>query len=128
MVKLEIVSPIKGKGYDEEKSYLCREVVKDELNYIELGLVLRDEADPVKTHMDLEVEVKTPDKDQDVVMKSTGNVMNVIESGAKKQIYYYPFHYEFKKPGAHNIQFLVTTEQGVKTTNIQVVGVGKDER
>lgn len=122
MTELKTINPMRGKGFEESKQYLAREQVKDELNYIDIGLLVLDEnGDAVR---DVEVKITTPDKDQDKTLTSTGNVYTEYVNGRKKRSYYYPFHYEFKTPGDHVITFESQGKQAV----VGVVGVVADER
>jgi len=100
-VTLEIISPFPGKGLG--RKYLARDEIKDEANYIELGLLCRDNGGvSVK---DATVIVETTDKDQDKKLVKTGNMTKVYVEEVCQCIFYYPFHYEFKKPGKHTILF-----------------------
>jgi len=101
METIEIISPIPSKGLGRE--YLARPQVKDEMNYIELGLVVFDEKGKSKDN--LEVVVETTDKEQDVTMECTGNMTNIAVEGVIKKVYYYPFHYEFRNVGENKIKF-----------------------
>jgi len=110
---LEVISPIRGKGLDRE--YLARDEVKDEANYIELGLVLRANGEIVK---DAVVEVVATDTDQNKTLNGTGNMTTIYVNGAKRVVHFYPFHYEFKTAGNHTITF--THEGQNEVVNLEV--------
>lgn len=101
MKKIEIISPLRGKGLDRE--YIASDKLESEANYIELGLIVYN--DDGNITRDDEVTVETTDSEQDKVINGTGNVTSIYENGTKKTIYYYPFHYEFRSTGNHTITF-----------------------
>lgn len=117
---IEVISPINGKGLGRE--YLARDPMLDEFNYVELGLVVRDSAG--KDVRDVKVEVTATDTEQNKTLESTGNQTTIYVNGAKKVVYYYPFHYEFKTPGDHSVEFKVD----IKTARADFPGVPSDER
>lgn len=101
--RLEIVSPLPGKGLGRE--YLAAPEVVDESNYIELGAILYGEdGEPVS---DQEVRVSVTGEGILVAkrMKGTGNVMNTYKDGQRITVPVYPYHYEFKTAGDHEIVF-----------------------
>jgi len=97
---LEVINTNQGQGLGRE--YLARPVAFDEKNYIEIGLVVRINDEDKN---DQTVTITTPDSNQDKEMTSTGNVKKMIYNGAQRVVSYYPFHYEFKTPGTHEINF-----------------------
>ena len=101
MASIEIISPIAGKGLDRE--YLARPNVMDEKNYLEIGLVVYDEKG--KSMNEIKVKVETTDKDQNVKLKGTGNMTNIVVNGIPVKVYYYPFHYDFRTIGNNTIKF-----------------------
>ncbi len=101
MKKIEIISPIRGKGLDRE--YVANSQVENESNYVELGLVVYDDAGEI-TKMD-KVVITATDETQSKTINTTGNVTRIYTNGVEKTVYYYPFHYEFKTAGDHIITF-----------------------
>lgn len=116
---LEIISPMSNKGLG--RTYLARDEVLDEANYIELGLVIYDEGE---TYYDnLLVEVEATDESFNKTMNGTGNICKIYPNGAEKTVPYYPFSYEFKTAGEHTITF----KYGELTQSV-VLQVGEDTR
>lgn len=101
MEKLQIISPMANKGLGRE--YFASEVVKDESNYIEIGLVVYDHYGDVDRNT--QVVVMATDSSQNKTMNGTGTIGRIYENGVKKEVYYYPFTYEFKTAGEHTITF-----------------------
>jgi len=119
MKSITIISPIRGKGLD--RTYLSRNEIKDEANYIELGLVVRDDAgEPVNN---VSVVITATDDSQNKTLASTGNVTPIYEDGVKIKTSYYPFRYEFKTIGVHTITFVA---EGL-TEKVEL-DVAEDER
>ena len=118
MRNLEIISPFSNKGLGRE--YLSGPL-KDEKNYIELGLLITDEKG--KSINGVDVSVTATDSSQDRTMNGTGNITKVYKDGHPREIYYYPFHYEFKSEGEHVIIFKTDTEETSVT-----ISAKKDER
>lgn len=116
---LEVVSPIPIKGLGRE--YLWRPQVKDEYNYVYIGLIVRLDGEPVK---DREVEIEATDSSQNKTLNGTGNVYPVYVNGAKVIIPYYPFNYEFRSGGDHQITF---STHGIKAT-VNFPNVAEDTR
>ena len=108
-MKFEIINPIDNKGLGRE--YVAAPEVKDESNYIELGLLLINEAGEFEKSAT--VEVNTSDAAQDRTLAGTGNVTKIYTDGNKKQVPYYHFHYEFKTAGDHTITFKCAGEETV---------------
>ena len=119
--KLKIINPIDGKGVFEGRQYLSRSEVKDEANYVELALVITKENGEINKLA--EVEVKATDERQNKQMNGAGTIFKTFENGKKKEIYCYPFHYEFKTPGKHTIEFSAVGQKIEK-----VIDVVEDER
>ena len=103
---LEIISPIPGKGLESAREYFSRPEIKDEANYIELGLVVRNEQGTAVNNV-VVTAGSNQDETQNREMEGTGNVYNVFISNKKYKIPYYPLHYEFKSTGTHHITFTV---------------------
>ena len=101
MEKLQIISPMSNKGLGRE--YVASESVQNEYNYIEIGLVVYDSAG--EPDRNTEVIVEVTDQTQNKTMSSTGTVGRIYENGVKKEVFYYPFTYEFKTAGEHTITF-----------------------
>jgi hypothetical protein len=102
MKSITIISPIATKGLGRE--YLSRAEIKDEFNYIELGLVVRDDADKVVKNV--EVVITATDESQNKTLSNTGNVTPIYVDGVKIITPFYPFSYAFKTPGEHIITFV----------------------
>lgn len=101
MYTLEVISPINNKGLGRE--YVAAPEIVDESNYIEIGLLVKDESGAyLKTPT---VEVIATDSFQNRTMAGTGNVTPIYPDGNKQVVSYYPFHYEFKTAGEHTITF-----------------------
>lgn len=116
-IELEIINPISGKGFEEAKEYLARPEVVDELNYIELGLIVRVDRTEVK---DKSVEIKATDATQNKSFTGTGNLATIYLDGLKKIVSYYPFRYEFKTEGEHVIDFLCEEITEKLTLNVSL--------
>lgn len=101
MKTLEIVSPIDGKGLGRE--YIANPTAEKPENFIDIGVVFRDENGYVIR--DENVKVTTTDSSQDKDMNGASSLMKIYENGSKKFIYYYDFRYEFRFPGDHTITF-----------------------
>lgn len=125
-MSLQIIDPIPGKGRDkthiERPDEYCdhcgQSMPYNDTHSIDLGLVVRNEAgESVK---DQEVEITTTDKDQNVVLKGTGNTTRIplADSDKKETVYVYMYHYEFKKSGKHKITFKVGDEIEVVTLDV----------
>lgn len=98
-ITLEIFSPIPSKGLGRE--YKASPEVVDESNYIELGLIVRDENGNILK--DRTVEVEATDSTQDKTINESGNYSPRINPPAGGN--FYPFHYEFRTSGNHLISF-----------------------
>ena len=103
MTTLEIINPIPRKGHGRSP-LLSRDTIRDEANYIELGLIVRDTAGfPVR---DKQVVVTSNrDASQNRTMEATGNVVPIFVNEQRIKVHFYPFHYEFRQPGTHKITF-----------------------
>lgn len=101
MSSLEIISPMANKGLG--RKYKASEITEDESNYIEIGLVIRDD-DGKSTNLD-KVIVTATDESQNKEINTTGNVTKVWIEQSQKTVYYYPFSYNFYTPGTHTITF-----------------------
>ena len=101
MKSLTIISPIPGKGLGRE--YIAGSQVIGEENYIELGLIVKDDAgNPIK---DIIVEIEATDSTQNKTLNGTGTVKKIYDGEVPTLTPYYPFHYEFKTAGDHVITF-----------------------
>lgn len=101
MSSIEIISPIAGKGLGRQ--YKAQSEIVDESNYIELGLIVRnDNGIPIK---DAVVIITSTDSTQNKTINSTGNVYPKYENNVRIITPYYRFHYEFKTAGEHIITF-----------------------
>ena len=101
MESLKIISPIPSKGLGRE--YHSSPEVVDDSNYIEIGLVVRNSnGESIK---DAQVTVESPDPSQNKTMDGTGNIVKIYNSGIPEMVYYYPYHYEFRSSGVHEITF-----------------------
>ena len=101
MKSITVISPIRGKGL--ERTYLSRSNIKDEFNYIELGLIVRNDAG--KPVDNTTVTVTATDSSQNKTINGTGDVTPIYEDGVKIKMPYYHFSYQFKMPGEHIITF-----------------------
>ena len=110
MSELQIIDPIPGKG--RGRQYIANlNGIENESNYIELGLVLRnDDGKPVNN---LQVTITATDSTQNKTLNSTGNVKKIYKDGVPELVHYYPFHYEFKTAGTHTITFSANDMQEV---------------
>lgn len=101
MKSITIISPIQIKGLG--RTYLSRPNIKDEFNYIELGLIVRDDSGkPIDNAI---VTVTATDNSQNRTINGTGDVTPIYENNVKMITPYYHFSYEFKYPGEHTITF-----------------------
>ena len=109
MITLEIYNPITGKGID--KKHTASLVVENEENYVDIGVVVRDEKGV--SLCDRKVVITATDSEQNKTLESTGaeHRNREVNDGHKIPMYYYPFHYEFRTEGKHKITF---TCEGVK--------------
>ena len=107
MSSLEIISPINGKGLN--RKYVAKPgigekgVSYDESNEIILGLVVKNDAGDVVNNVTVAVE--STDTTQNATLNGTGNVGKIYVDGNEKQVYYYPYTYQFKTSGKHTITF-----------------------
>ena len=100
--RIEIVSPIPGKGLGREYSATTTEE-RNEGNYMVIGAIVYDAAgEPSKTAL---VNVTATESDQDEIKQGTGVVMNVYVDGQKRQLPVYSYTYEFHQSGKHTITF-----------------------
>lgn len=114
MKSITIISPIAIKGLG--RTYLSRPEIKDEFNYIEIGLIVRDEnGNPVKN---AEVVITATDSSQNKTIDVTGDVTPRYENGVKIKTHYYHFSYAFKTPGEHSITFTAEGLSEVVTFNV----------
>lgn len=95
---LQIVSPLAGKGLGRQ--YVASPDIKDESNYIDIGLIVTNPDGSVNTTATVNVTATDSSQNKEIVGTGTfwGNPHNV---------YYYPFEYQFKTPGDHTITFTV---------------------
>jgi len=101
MSSIEIINPIPGKGAG--RTYTAQPQIIDESNYVELGLVVRDDAgEPIKNVV---VTITATDETQNKTLNNTGNVYPRYENEVRIMTPFYPFHYEFKTVGDHTITF-----------------------
>jgi len=101
MTTIEIISPIGGKGLG--RTYQASPEIVDELNYIEIGAIIRNEDGVVVK--DATVVVEATDASQNKELVGTGDLTPIYPNGKKTFVSYYPFHYEFKTSGDHTITF-----------------------
>jgi hypothetical protein len=99
--KIEIISPMANKGLG--RTYLARPILKDEFNYIDIGLVVYD--DDGKIVDNVKVDVVATDTSQNKSMNGTGNVTRIYPDGSVRVVPYYFYEYEFRTPGEHTITF-----------------------
>jgi len=103
MTTIKIISPIAGKGLG--RIYTAQPQIVDETNYIELGLIVRDDAgEPIKNAV---VIITATDDTQNKTLNGTGDVLPQYENEVRIITPFYPFHYEFKTVGDHTITFSV---------------------
>ena len=101
MKSLKIISPINGKGLG--RRYTAQSQIYDESNYVELGLIFRNEnGDPISNAL---VTVEATDQSQNKQINGTGFTTPIPENGSAIATPYYQFHYEFKTTGQHVITF-----------------------
>jgi hypothetical protein len=100
MKTITIISPYSDKGLGRE--YIASPEVKDESNYIELGLLVKEGEKFIR---DAIVEVTATDSTQNKTFDGTGSMTKIYIEGSKKFVPYYNFHYEFKTSGKHEITF-----------------------
>lgn len=121
MCELKIINPIIGKGIFDGRKYLSRKKIKDESNYVELALVIKDENG--KFDKTQRVEIIATDDKQNKIHNGAGSLVTIQHKGrgqSKKQAFGYPFHYEFNTPGVHKIEFRVPNLSKSATTTIVV--------
>lgn len=119
MKSITIFNPYSNKGTGRE--YSARSQVKDEQNYIVLGLIVRDDSgNEIKN---VPVTITATDSIQNKTLNGTGDIRKIYIDGIPKTVPYYEFYYEFKTPGDHTITF--TAEE--LTTQI-TVSVSEDNR
>lgn len=99
-ITLEPFEPIPGKGLGRE--YKASPEVQDESNYIEIGVIVRDENGNILK--DKLVTVSATDINQCKIINGSGNYSPRINPPAGGN--YYPFHYEFYVSGRHRISFI----------------------
>ena len=119
MREIKIISPMSNKGLG--RVYTAQPEIVDETNYIELGLIIRnDSGDIVK---DAEVTITGTDTEQNKTLNGTGNITKIYKDGVPESVHYYPFHYEFKTVGTHTITF---TANGYQEVSIDLVVTEED--
>lgn len=119
MKSITIFNPYSNKGTGRE--YSARSQVKDEQNYIILGLIVRDDSgNEIKN---VPVTITATDASQNKTLNGTGDIRKIYIDGIPKTVPYYEFYYEFKTPGDHTITF--TAEE--LTTQI-TLSVSEDNR
>lgn len=118
-VTLEVIDPIPGKG--RGRSMLARQNVKDEANYIVIGLIVRDQDGNELS--DKSVSIESTDASQNKILNNTGNVRKIYINNVPKTVPYYEFSYDVKTSGKHTIKF---TCEGV--TQILEFNAGVDNR
>lgn len=96
-VSIQIVNPLNGKGLGRDP-YIASPVIKDESNYIDIGLVVTNPDG--SNNNTATVTVTTSDPSQNKELKGTGTFW-----GNPHNVYYYPFEYQFKTAGDHVITF-----------------------
>lgn len=102
MITIEIFNPVPGKGQTKVHAHNPKGI-EDEEDYVELGLIVRNEqGEAVKDRL---VTVNAPGSQQDKTMNGTGAHRKVVRNGARVSTPFYPFHYEFKSEGKHTITF-----------------------
>ena len=114
MTTLEIFSPIPKKGLGRE--YTAQPEIVDESNYIELGLILRNESG--ENIKDMEVVITGTDSQFNKTLNGAGNMGKVYKNGVPESIHYYPFHYEFKTVGDHTITFTADGQEESVTVTV----------
>jgi len=101
MESLKIISPIPSKGLG--RTYVASPEVINDSNYIELGLVVRNNnGESIKNVL---VVIESTDASQNKNLEGTGNITTIYNNGIPETVYYYPYHYEFKTSGVHEITF-----------------------
>ncbi len=111
MATIEFINIIPSKGVNKE--HRAANKIKNEDNYIDVGLVVRDDSGNCIADADLTIEVTRGQKITDqITLKGTGNIIPLVEKGVphylnpkKIKTPYYPFHYEFKQSGKHLFTF-----------------------
>ena len=102
MVTIEIFNPIPGKGKNKAHAHNPKGL-EDEEDYVELGLIVRDEqGEAVRDRL---VTVAATDSAQNKTMDGTGAYRRVFRNGKRPHTPFYPFHYEFKSEGKHTVTF-----------------------
>lgn len=113
---IEIISPIPGKGFNKVHAFNTKGV-EDEEDYVELGLIVRDDSGVPRR--DATVVVTTADLSQNKTIVGTGTFRRIKKpDGTRELTPFYPFHYEFKNKGTHTVTF--TCEGLTKSTTLSV--------
>ncbi len=111
---IKVISPINGKGLG--RKYVANKEIVDESNYIELGLIVRNDAG--ESMKDAKAVIEATDEDQNKTLIGTGNVTKIYNGEIPESVYYYPFHYEFKNAGQHTITFTANGMTEVITLDV----------
>lgn len=82
-------------------------------NYVDLGVIVRDDNGNVLR--DVTVEVTSTDQSQNKSLVGSGDLTSIYPNGEKKFVHYYPYRYEFRTIGDHTITF---TTGGVSQSKI----------
>lgn len=117
---IDIISPVSIKGLGRE--YYANKNVKDEMNYIYIGAVLKDSDGNVINNV--EMKVTATDGSQNKNINGTGTIANTYVNGQKIPVYCYPYTYEFRTAGDHQITF---SANGVSKT-VEIKGLVDDPR
>lgn len=118
--QIEIISPIGGKGLGREP-YKSANPIVDESNYIEIGVIVYDDAgNPTENS---QVTVTATDGSQSKVIDGTGTFwgkpLGDVYTKFPKGVFYYPFHYEFHQGGKHTITFTALGASAAVTIDVQ---------
>jgi hypothetical protein len=116
----QIISPVSIKGLGRQ--YAAREKMLDEMNYVYICLLIKDQDGNVIK--DAEVKVITTDESQNKTINGTGTIANTYVDGQKIPVYCYPFSYEFRTPGDHKITF----EYKGQSESVEFKGIEQDTR
>lgn len=121
-VTLELFAPMAG-NWIKDRQYLAepQQNLVDEYNYVELGLIVRNEAG--EALKDVVVSVHTTDPEQNKEINGTGDVRKIYKDGNPTLTPYYAFTYTFKTVGKHEIIF---ETNGTAVT--QTFEIAKDDR
>ncbi len=111
---IKVISPINGKGLG--RKYVANKEIVDESNYIELGLIVRNDAG--ESMKDAKAVIEATDEDQNKTLIGTGNVTKIYNGEIPESVYYYLFHYEFKNAGQHTITFTANGMTEVITLDV----------